>query len=202
MFVFLLLLPTRELSDTPFCIPQGSCFGFLLVTFPSSGCPHVNLSLGKKLLTNDVHHNTNFSSPSSQGRLGWFPPHLYFPKFHRPLQVSGPKQPEYRFSGELLMGTTIITMFTSVLELLCIPCWPFSYLHALLFRIAHTLLHLEHDSHSEGCFCNCVEWSSLPQLLLFHLAAGGEGLGPVSQSKSFWNMRLSYRFSWFCCFWT
>lgn len=61
---------------------------------------------------------TPISLPPSQGTLGWFPPHLYFPKFHRPLQFSGPKEeylvPETRFSVELLMSTTsAITVFWS-----------------------------------------------------------------------------------------
>lgn len=68
MFVFLPLLPTRELSHTSPCIPQESCFGIFLVTFPSPGCPHMSLALGKKLLTNDAHHNTFLSfSPLKEG---------------------------------------------------------------------------------------------------------------------------------------
>lgn len=59
MFVFLPLLPTRELSHTSTCLPQESCFGIFLVTFSSPGCPHMS----KKLLINDAHHNTFLSFP-------------------------------------------------------------------------------------------------------------------------------------------
>lgn len=141
--------------------------------------------------------------PSSQGRSGWFLPHLYFPKFHKSLQFSGPKEEHLTACTRFWRAADEhIQYHHRVLELLFIPHWPFSYLHALLLRMAHILLHLEHGAHGEGCFCNCLERSSLPQWRLFHFVAGGVGLGPVRQNKTSWNTRLSYRLSRFCYFWT
>lgn len=112
MLVFLPLLPTRELSDTSFCISQESCFGFFLVTLPSSGCPWVRSSWQMTFTITQIS-----LLPSSQGRFVCFLPICIFPSFTGLCRSLGLRknilQPETWFSGELLMSTTIIiTMFT------------------------------------------------------------------------------------------
>lgn len=144
--------------------------------------------------------------PSSQGRFGWFPSHLYFSKFHRPFQVQGRTfrtliylkldSLERCWWAPPLSSPRLHVFWSScashndifIIYMLWFSGW-------LLFSFTWNMVHTVRAGF-------VTVWNDLHQLHLFHFAAGGEGLGHINQSKTFWNTRWSYRFSCSHYFWT
>lgn len=195
MLVFLPFLPTREISDTSICIPQESSFGIFLVPFSSSECPHMSLPLGKKLLTNDVHLNTNFSS-SLLSRKVWLVP-----------STSVFSQASQAFAGLWAQGRTFRTFIYLKLDSLE-NCWwapPSSpCVHMFWSSCAsHNDIFLIYMLYFSGWLIFFFTWNMVhrvravfvtvwndfhfPSYPCFNLQE--EGLGHVNQSKTFRNTR-------------